>query len=148
MLSSFRKTGLILYDPYYVLSRLREQYEQHTPPLATPQGGNQSEWHTPYTTRALQRQGKYLSSIKLSPTVRRCLDSFLKGSVTQALVSAQAAEDLSYQQAAQNTRRRRTEASRKHVQKGGVLSARNARQITQKRVVDELAAAQLSLDNA
>jgi len=68
--------------------------------------------------------------------------------MVQALNGAQAAEDLSHLQVAQNARYRRAKASRQHLSKGGVLTAKNAREITQKRQSDELAKAARIIENA
>ena len=126
-----------------MLDKLREQYEQQSLP-STPQGQKnvdvwEEQWPTPLTIRTLKRQGKILRDYKTSPSTCRRLNTFIKGSIAQALTGAQAKEDLSYQQAAQNARRRRATATKTHVQKGGVLSAKHAREITQKRQIDELA---------
>ena len=137
--SAFRKTGLIPYRPEVVLNNMRE-HEYKTPP-STPHR-TAIEWPTPMTTRGLKRQAEHLTAAQVSPITRRCLDSFLKGSVAQALCGQQVAADLDRQQAAQNARRRRETASKKHLQKGGVLTSKNARSITTKWVEDEVIKAQ------
>ena len=138
ILSSFRKTGLIPYNPETVLGRLREHTtpshqtslpEPHTPPplLSKPIS-------TPHTLNSLARHAHYLYQADVtSPTFRNSLDSFIKGSLAQAHLAAQVQEDLEHTQAAELARANRQKRSRRSVQKGGVMYAGQARAIARKR---------------
>ena len=92
----------------------------------------------PLTVRSLKRQVECLQTAGLSPTFRRSLDTFIKGSLVQAHASAQAQEDLQNTQAAEIARAAREKRSRRSVQKGRVMYADEARSMTRRWEEEEL----------
>ncbi|KAI9884817.1 MAG: hypothetical protein M1823_003406 [Watsoniomyces obsoletus] len=75
---------------------------------------------------------------ELSPSLRRKLDFFVKGSIGQASSGLLAWEALENTRAAKTARASRQRRSRKQVQKNGVISAADARHIVQEREEDSL----------
>ena len=136
IISSFRKTGLIPYNPDRVLSQLSE----YTPPgpsynpPTTPPPIIPEVVSTPHTLQSLQRHAAYLQNQDpISPTFQRNLEQFIKGSLAQAQAGAQAYTELNNTNTAENARRTRQNRSRRSVQKGGVIYAHQARAIVKKK---------------
>ncbi len=77
----------------------------------------------------------------MSPTRRQLIDTFIKGSLVQAHSGAQAIEDLIERRSEGLARTSRQSSSKKVLQKGGVLYARDARHAVLQRESDELARA-------
>ncbi|KAF8430174.1 hypothetical protein EV426DRAFT_639136 [Tirmania nivea] len=141
--TAFRKTGMIPYNPKIVLDRLPEaqqatrneteidsnlsdEFEPSTPPPIL--SGSPV---TPATVRSLKRKSdqllQYMEKNNLSPTFQRHMRVFTKGSIAQAHDGAQAVEDLHKTTAAQKARQAQQNASKRSLQKGGVLYASKAR---------------------
>ena len=138
ILSSFRKTGLIPYNPETVLSRLREHviqsHQMSLPEPQTPPPLLSKPISTPRSLNSLAHHANYLYQAEVtSPTFRPSLESFIKGSLAQGHLAAQVQEDLEHTQAAELARANRQKRSRRSVQKGGVLYAGQARAIARKR---------------
>ena len=79
----------------------------------TRTGTPQSPISTPLTVRSLKRQAECLRRGDLSSTIRRSLDTFIKGSLVQAHAGAQAQGDLPHTQAAEIARASRQKRSRR-----------------------------------
>ena len=99
--------------------------------LTTPSPSPSSP-HTPLTIRSLKRQENSLEEITadLSPTIQRKLGKFVRGSLAQVQLGAQALENLAHTQAAQKARAMRQQGGRHTLQgrgHGGVLYAHEAR---------------------
>ena len=140
ILSAFRQTGLIPFNPDILLSKLPATTPSPSPP---PPAAAPKLPTVPLTIRSLKRQANELwnYSDPTSPTYRQRLHTYLTGSLAQAQTGAQVAEDLARTEAAQLARKTRRTASHRSVQKGGVLYASEARNIAAVRVEDELAKA-------
>jgi hypothetical protein len=106
ILSTFRKTGLIPYNPEIVLKRLQghNSTERERLPSPSPSASQQPLITTPYTIRSLKRHaGDVLAGIfertdPGSPTGKRFRESikkFAKGSLAQAELGAIAFENES-----------------------------------------------------
>ena len=161
IISSFRKTGLIPFDPEIVLAKLSPAEQgissaetSHTTP--PPQTADLTS--TPRTIRTLQYQANALQahinseadSIQLSLTTTKSLQTFIQGSLLQAQSGAQAFSDLQDMRSAEVARAARKARSRRSIQKGGVLYAHQARSMVRQKEVESLekqvAKAQRSLD--
>ena len=141
--SAFCKTGLIPFNPSVVLSQLREA--NHNMRQSTPPPDNQNALpllSTPLSIRTLKRHGEVLEKSIMSPTTARNLSSFIKSSLTLATSGALAIEELKTNQSVQTAGAARQVKTRRQVQKGGIVYAKDARQIVRHREVDELAKAQ------
>ena len=90
ILSAFRQTGLIPFNPDIVLSKL---------PATTPSPPSTP----PPADRSLKRQANELCDYRgpTSPTYRQRLHTYFIGSLTQAQAGAQAVEALAHTKAAQ-----------------------------------------------
>ncbi|KAF8453816.1 hypothetical protein BGX38DRAFT_1268323 [Terfezia claveryi] len=139
---------MIPYNPKIVLDRLPEvqqasqnnaeidsnftdEFEPSTPPPSTPPPILSGSPITPETVRSLKRKSdqllQYMEQNNLSPTLQRHMRAFAKGSIAQAHDGTQAVEDLHKTTAAEKARQARQEASKRSLQKGGVLYASKAR---------------------
>ncbi|PWW79745.1 hypothetical protein C7212DRAFT_157020 [Tuber magnatum] len=111
ILSAFHKTGLILCNPDLVLSHLCEcagtfepevEVGAPNPSLRTPLPERILEATIPHTVCSLKCQADSLwHSNSDSPSFKHSLNCFIKGSIAQAHVGAQAQEDLEHTQAAE-----------------------------------------------
>ena len=115
ILSAFRETGLLPFDPEIVLERLREL---EAPTRLTTPSPSPSSPHTPLTIWSLKRQANSLEEIAadLSPTIQRKLGGFVSGSLAQVQLGARA---LAHTQAAQKARATRQQAGRHTLQGRG-----------------------------
>jgi hypothetical protein len=144
ILSSFRRTGLIPYNPEIVLARLQEYSPLNQPtsprPIlpSTPPPRLPKPTSTPHTLLSLKRHANYLQQADAtSPTFKDTLNMFVKGSLAQAHLAAQVQEDLERTRAAELARANRQKRTRRSVQKGGVIYASQARAIVRKREEDD-----------
>ena len=149
ILSAFRQTGPIPFNPDIVLCKLPAA----TPslPSTLPPADSTPELPTvPLTIRSLKRQANEIWDYRdpTSPTYRQRLHTYFIGSLAQAQARAQATEDLAHTEAAQLARKALRTASHRSVQKGGVLYASEARNMAAVRVEDELAKAKALVDRA
>jgi len=135
ILSAFRKTGLIPWNPDAVLSRLLEnQTLHHRSPITPPPPTIPPALSTPYTIRSLKRQAEYLeNSDPGSPTFKTNMQRFIRGSIVQAQTGTMAQEELASTRAAELARANRQSRSRRAVQKGGVIYVHQARAIVSKK---------------
>ncbi|KAF8450141.1 hypothetical protein BGX38DRAFT_510407 [Terfezia claveryi] len=138
---------MIPYNPKIVLDRLPEiqqaqqasrsnaeidsnfsdEFEPSTPPPSTPPPILSGSPVTPETVRSLKHKSDqllhYMEENNLSPTLQRHMRAFTKGSIAQAHDGAQAVGDLNKTTAAEKARQARQTASKRSLQKGGVLYA-------------------------
>ena len=152
IVSAFRKTGLIPWNPDRVLSRIQQIQERQnsqnslprrpiTPPHSIPPALS-----TPHTIRSLKRQAEYLDNAEpASPTFKKNLQRFIRGSLIQAETGAIVSQELGNTQAAQQARANRGRRIRRVVQNGGFLYASEARGIVSK---NNEAGARLQLEKA
>ena len=150
VLSAFRQTGLIPFNPDIVLSKLPRAATTPSPP-STPPANHTPELSTvPLSIRSFKRQANELweYSDPTSPTFRKRLHTYLTGSIAQAQTGVQVAEDLERTEAAQLARKARQTASHRPAQKGGQLYSSEARSISTVRVEDELVKAKALVDRA
>jgi hypothetical protein len=150
IISSFRATGLIPYNPEIVISKLREAQFPSTPtaPTTPPQVSSPT---MPQTIRSLKRQGDelLLEAGDYSPSFQHKLKLALQGALAQAQSGALAMDNLEHTKMAEETRNaRRKSQNRRQVQKGGVMYASEARQMVKKREIDEVAKAENQLRKA
>ena len=138
IISSFRRTSLIPYNPDIVLSRLPESvYVPSYDPPVTPPSIYTENFSTPKTIRSLARHALFLQSCDpISPTFQTTLQQYIKRSLAQAHAGAQAYKDLENTHAAENACAIRQNRSRRSVQKGGVIYAHQARAMVHKRAAD------------
>jgi len=140
IVSAFRKTGLIPYNPQLILSQL-PIYTPPSPsynPPTTPPPIIPEVTTTPHTVHSLQQHAAYLrNQDPVSPTFQRNLNQFIKGSLAQAQAGAQAYTDLSNTKAAEQARTLRQDRTRRSVQKGGVIYTHQARAIVKTREEDD-----------
>jgi hypothetical protein len=131
IVSAFRKTGLIPYNPEIVLERLQEySAEPRTPSPLPPQ----HLMTTPHTLRSLKRHTEFLETADLSlKAMRESFKKYAKGSLAQAEVGAVAQKELSKTKAAELARANRQNRTRRSVQKGGILYADGARAMVRKK---------------
>jgi len=106
IISSFRRTCLIPYNPAIVLSRLPESvYVPSYDPPVTPPPIYTENFSTPKTIRSLARHAQFLQSCDpISPTFQTTLQQYIKGSLAQGHAGAQAYKDLENTHAAENAR--------------------------------------------
>lgn len=115
--SSFRKTGLVPYNPKIVLEKLREYNPLPSTP-ATPTRSAREDPKTPYTVRSMVRSVKRLRELSLSPSAKQLLEVFCKGSVVTALTGAQTEKELARTKTAEKGRQARN-GNRRFIQPGG-----------------------------
>jgi len=157
ILSAFRETGLIPFNPSTVLDKLpptnnsasepelhshstastnfeiQAPYTRfpHGSPPHTPPPQPEVDPITPQTIRSLKSHAQLLhSQLNQSPQQvpgSNSLKKYLKGSLALAQSGAQALSDLENTKAAQLARAVRQNRSRRSIQKGGVLYAHEAR---------------------
>jgi len=153
IISAFKKTGLIPYNPCIVLSKLRERSPEpatyslqsqstqlssrpSTPPSRHPE--LEPCLSTPQTVRSLKRHADFLwQTDPNTSTFRNSLNFYLKGSIAQAHLANQLQEDLDNAEAAQLARANRQKRTRRGVQRGGVLYASEARTMVERREENE-----------
>ena len=152
IVSAFRKTGLIPYNPEIVLERLQEyNAEPRTPSPLPPQ----HLMTTPHTIRSLKRHAEFLETADLSSIgkgLKESVKKFTKGSLAQAEVGAVVQEELLKTKAAELAHTNRQNRTRRSVQKGGILYADGARSMMRRRQEDDAEAkirrAQFELEHA
>ena len=128
--SAFNKTGLVPFDPNVVLVKARQFVASlgSNERLKTPTPSEQS---TPKTQRTL---GHQLSTIwddsRLDAGLQTLVAPAFKGAMIKATAGAEAISDLEHSTVAGAASRARSLQKRSTLQKGGVLKASRARQIS------------------
>jgi len=128
--ASWRETGLIPWDPATVLKKLRAR--EASPP-ATPLPSEPASDHTPQELSSLVRRTTSIQQLSLAPDVRKILLPVLKAGVVAAETNELYKDQLAKTEAAEKARRLRQKQPRRMTQRGGVLYAQDARDITRKR---------------
>jgi hypothetical protein len=148
ILSAFRCTGLVPYNPDVVIAKLRDAVS--TPSPATPPPLDASP-QVPLTIRSLKRQfqSAYNEVSRLegtTPSLKSRLKTALNGGMAQAYAGAQAVAELESRTAAEKSRRKRSR--RANLQRGGVLYAEDARDMVRHRDEDDARKAEEALQRA
>ena len=132
ILSAFRKTGLMPYNPELVVGAMQELVREEATP--EPDKGIEQELdllQTPHKHLEVRKFAQQLSDeldeAEISPGLRMKVRKFMKGSLARVEAGAQAENDYSHTKVAENARAARKKASSKVVQKGGVIYADQAR---------------------
>ncbi|CAD6969297.1 unnamed protein product [Tilletia controversa] len=140
--AGFRRTGIWPYNPNEVLSKYpNPKYSGTSSHQATSSQPNvlsspsQPEPPvTPRNVRSIRRSAHEIEKrYDLSPT----LEKYIRGTVENAQTGSLAISALDQQTAAQVERNKRNERQRKVTQSGGVLYAREAREIAQEKLQQE-----------
>ena len=114
ILSAFRQTGLIPFNPEIVLDELNADSESELEPPYTPRAvtpGPSEPPTIPLTIRSLKRRADQLEATPLedrsTSTFQQKLHAFVAGSLAQAQSGAQMAEELEHTEAAEKARKDR-----------------------------------------
>ena len=128
IINAFQQTGLISYNPNFVLIKL--------PPLPTSLIENDSESSpildltvTPKKIQDVTHFAEIIQKeIEVDEDTQMILDKFIKGAMARVQSGAQAEEDLEYTQLAEAARAAHTKATRRTVQKGGIVTVERAKE--------------------
>jgi hypothetical protein len=155
VISSFRATGLVPYNPAIVLEKLTGpsiadqeawMHETYDDGLDLDITLDEESWLadqvTPQTVRQFEvvQADIYRSMTNLTgefQEFRSQLDKFIKGALATAQTGQLAMDELAAVRRAVQSRRNRTSASGRVVQKGGVVTVEQARHKIMKRVEDD-----------
>jgi hypothetical protein len=138
--SSFAATGVVLYNPERVLSKLNTQLQTPTPPPAT--AIEQGPWvpETPYNTAQLELQSKaikdYIKRRTKSPPspTDLVLNQLVKG-CQMAMNSAVLLAEENRQLQTENQRQKKKRAKRRsYIATGGVLTVQEGLELSQSNV--------------
>ena len=127
--ASWRETGFVPWNPALVVEKLRTK---GVPP-ATPPPTEPPSNHTPHELSSLVRRTHYIQDLSLSPSLRRPLLPVLKAGLVAAEANELYKHQLAKTEAAEKARQLRQTQPRRMTQRGGVLYAQAAREITRKR---------------
>ena len=131
ILSYFCQTGLISFDPQVVIKRLRELNTLSDNSFCTP-----SPDSVPITSHM---------PLTISNVLQFILNTFVRGSLVQAYMGAQAQKELLHTHAAEQARAARQNGQRRVLQRGRALYASNAHKALKHREGDDLYEAQAVL---
>jgi len=137
ILSAWRQTGLIPWNPDVVIDQVRAQVaaQPHTP--SPPKTPPLDIVETPSTSAALRDLAMQLINDEQLDLNNTTIRKFLKGSLKQAEAGNLALNHLSQTQAAEKAREQRRKGSRRVTQKGGLLYAHEARSVKMNRAQKE-----------
>jgi len=130
--SAFHATGLIPYNPDIVISKLQESV---IPPSHQLEPVSASSSGIPLTIASRKTMSDELleEGNGLSPSFQAKLKLVLQGGLTLAQSGALAMEHMEHTRAAEEMRNaRRRGQSRRHIQKGGVIYASEAHQMSKR----------------
>jgi hypothetical protein len=124
----FRETGLIPYNPGIVLRKIPDPVTDSE----TTIDSSDTEsilLYTPQKPRHIQKVADYLQEeLKALPEqVYQTTQKFIKGALINAHARAHAEEEFANTQVAEQARAARAKATRRHIQKGGVVKVSVAR---------------------
>lgn len=146
--SAFKKTGLVPFDPNVVLVKAR-QFVASLGSNERPKTPTPREQSTPKTQRTLRHQ---LSTIwddsRLDAGLQTLVAPAFKGAMIQATAGAEAISDLEHSTVAGAASRARSLQKRSTLQKGGVLKASRARQISSENRQSGVEVAKRALERA
>ena len=166
--SSFRKTGLIPYNPEVVLAPLRAKKtveDEHESAEQAKSNEQLKEWwkktpsppsspifQTPHTVGAINKLADHLGqelNYSLLPTnLEHNIRAFLKGSTAKAMAGQLAEDDLAAVKNRHNSKVAREKNGRRVIESGltGLVSVKNARAMKKKRLDDEIRKANAVLE--
>lgn len=138
--AAFEKTGIWPYNPTPIIELVRTRIAAiRRPQTPTPASAEHSSGlATPRTVRTLKRRFEAILDKTLDEALRTRLAPILRGAVIQALEGAEAIDELQYTTVAQAASRARSLQKRTQLQRGGVLTAANARAMVRTREDDEI----------
>lgn len=141
ILSAWRQTGLIPWNPDVVVDQVRAQVaaQPHTP--SPPKTPPLDIVETPSTSAALRDLAMQLIDDEKLDLNNGTIRKFLEGSLKQAEAGNLALNHLSQTQAAEKAREQRKKGSRRVTQRGGLLYAYEARSVQINRAQKEEAMA-------
>jgi hypothetical protein len=142
IISAFCETGISLFNPSKVINKMQEVIEarnkaerQATPPPTTVSAHPTSQKINQLVTLSNSIRGQLGSSLP-SP-LRRDIDKFLRGSLIQVQVGAEAEEALLQTKVAEAARAARAKKTRRTVVTGGVITVDEARRRIVQRTKEE-----------
>jgi hypothetical protein len=137
--SAFEKTGIWPYNPTPIIELVRMRIAALRQPQTPLTANSSSGLATPRTVRTLDRRFQaILDDETLNHALRERLEPILRGAAIQALEGAEAIDELQYTTVAQAASRNRSLQKRSHLQRGGVLTAANARAMVRTREDGEI----------
>ena len=117
----FRDTGIVPFNPQIVIEKLDDYMA--TPPPEEISSGDSCE-STPKTADRFQKLSEKLLNIKtFNGKARENLEKLTKGSIVQAHVFQEIRKDLAATITAQHAHKERDKASKRRIQKGGIVSS-------------------------
>ncbi|KJZ76545.1 hypothetical protein HIM_03881 [Hirsutella minnesotensis 3608] len=140
ILSAFKKSGLVPYDPLVVMRRIQERQERAlTPPPPPAPELQSSPFNTPVTLRQLKKIAYDLQTQAkeedFNPALKRTLDQFVRGALTQGTELLYTMRDLKRTKMAEEVTRRRRSQKNQQLKAGGVLTVDHARKIVVRALV-------------
>jgi DDE superfamily endonuclease len=154
ILSAFRKTGIVPFDPSKVLTPLQNRVDAEYKALGI-EGYNtmleemepEDEEDGPVTPTGVKELHQFGTEIleelpdalKLSPTLALRIRKYIKGATIRIEFGAQTEEDLQHTQAAEAARAARNKTTQRRVLGGGIISVKEARTRIKDRAEDEAA---------
>jgi hypothetical protein len=153
ILSAFRKSGLVPYNPLVVLRRIQERQERAlTPPPPPATELHSSPFSTPVTLRQLNKLASSLQTqVKhedVNPELKRTLDRFVRGALTQGTELLHTMRDLKRTKVAEEITRQRRSQKNQQLKSGGVLTVEHARKIVRQKEDDALGKARKLVERA
>jgi hypothetical protein len=153
ILSAFRKSGLVPYNPLVVLRRIQERQERALTPLPPPATElHSSPFSTPVTLRQLNKLASSLQTqVKhedVNPELKKTLDRFVRGALTQGTELLHTMRDLKRTKVAEEITRQRRSQKNQQLKSGGVLTVEHARKIVRQKEDDALGKARKLVERA
>ncbi|KJZ70610.1 hypothetical protein HIM_09998 [Hirsutella minnesotensis 3608] len=153
ILSAFKKSGLVPYDPLVVMRRIQERQERAlTPPPPPAPELQSSPFNTPVTLRQLKKIAYDLQTQAkeedFNPALKRTLDQFVRGALTQGTELLYTMRDLKRTKMAEEVTRRRRSQKNQQLKAGGVLTVDHARKIVRQKDDDALEKARKIVERA
>ena len=155
ILSAFKKSGLVPYNPLVVLRRIQERQERAVtlpPPPPSAQELQSSPFNTPVTLRQLNKLASNLQTqVKkedVNPELKRTLDQFVRGALTQGTELLHTMRDLKRTKMAEEITRQRRSQKNQQLKSGGVLTVEHARKIVVQKEDDALGKARKLVERA
>ena len=152
---SFRKTGLIPFNPEIVMQKLQDLSPSNTEPNlpSTPRTPTrvtrETFFTTPTTIRAFTLHASALTNTEYSPSSRKIMqEKYVKGTLAKVNSGKLAEDQLKKVRTAELERASRRKLGNRVVQKGGVITVGKAREKIADRRANELAIAQRALVRA
>ncbi|KID81257.1 transposase [Metarhizium guizhouense ARSEF 977] len=130
ILSAFKKTGIVPWNPQPILDLIRRLHPVHASEITTPPPADQlssSPFNTPYTLRHLNKVATKIDDLQdalgeLQPALKSEMDRFIRGALVQSTELRQTMKDLSRTRMAEELRKRRKAGKNRPLQHGGVIT--------------------------